>query len=159
MTHGDNEQIRCPIDLVLHIIGAKWTIPIVRELLDGAKRPSQLSKALKGINPKTLTDRLRDLEKWELVERRAFQEIPPRVEYSLTNKGRELISVMEALRKLGESWQGSLKLVRADRRSRGDGGADGDGAADEDFEYLESDQAIGYAEADHQGRSGQKSND
>lgn len=104
----EDSLVWCPIDLVLHIISAKWTIPIIKDLLDGPKRPSQLSKTLHGINPKTLTDRLRDLEKWGLVSRTAYQEIPPRVEYTLTDKGRELVVVMDALKKLGESWIRSM---------------------------------------------------
>lgn len=105
-----------PIDLVLHIVGAKWTIPIVRELINGPRRPSELSKAIKGISPKTLTDRLRDLEKWELVSRTAFQEIPPRVVYALTERGLDLLYVMEALRDLGGSWQHAIGVDVPDRK-------------------------------------------
>lgn len=100
----------CPIDLVLHVIGARWTVPIVKDLSKGARRPSELSKTLKGISPKTLTERLRDLEKWGLVDRKAYEEIPPRVEYSLTERGQELLYVMEALRDIGLGWQRSLKI-------------------------------------------------
>jgi len=106
----EKEHIWCPIDLVLHVVGAKWTIPIVRELSSGCKRPSELSKTLHGINPKILTDRLRDLEKWGLVHRAAYQEIPPRVEYTLTTRGQDLVYVLEALKDLGESWQRGLNV-------------------------------------------------
>jgi len=106
----ENEHVWCPIDLVLHIIGGKWTIPIIRDLFTGPKRPSELAKTLKGINPKTLTDRLRELEKWGLVKRTAFHEIPPRVEYSLTETGQQLFYVMQALREVGESWQHALNI-------------------------------------------------
>ncbi|HEY9788112.1 MAG TPA: helix-turn-helix domain-containing protein [Candidatus Obscuribacterales bacterium] len=113
MKKQKHEQAGCPIDLVLHVIGSKWTIPIVRDLLISARRPSELSKSLDGINPKTLTDRLRDLERWGIVKRTAFQEIPPRVEYSLTEKGRELKCVVEALREVGERWRADFNGTKS----------------------------------------------
>jgi DNA-binding HxlR family transcriptional regulator len=105
-----NEHTWCPVDLVLHIVGSKWTTAIVGNLVAGPQRPFQLSKALKGINPKTLTERLRDLEKWGLIDRQFFHEIPPRVEYSLTERGRELIPVLQVIRQLGEKWQDALDI-------------------------------------------------
>ncbi len=110
MNNIENEHLWCPIDLVIHIIGSRWTIAIVRDLISGPKRPSELAKSLKGISAKTLTQRLRDLEKWGLVHRAAYQEIPPRVEYSLTSRGQDLVFVLEALKDLGESWQRSMNI-------------------------------------------------
>jgi len=110
MSKIENEHLWCPIDFVIHVIGSRWTIPIIRDLATGAKRPSELMKALPGISPKTLTQRLRELEKWGLVEREAFQEIPPRVDYSLSERGKDLMYVIEALRDLGESWQRGLDV-------------------------------------------------
>jgi DNA-binding HxlR family transcriptional regulator len=110
MNNIENEHLWCPIDLVIHIIGSRWTIAIVRDLVTGPKRPSELAKALRGISAKTLTQRLRDLEKWGLVHRTAYQEIPPRVEYSLTSRGQDLVFVLEALKDLGESWQRSMNI-------------------------------------------------
>lgn len=110
MSKIENEHLWCPVDLVIHVIGSRWTIPIVRYLRGGPKRPSELAKLLSGISPKTLTQRLRELEKWGLVERKAYQEIPPRVNYSLTQRGEDLVYVMEALRDLGESWQRNLDI-------------------------------------------------
>ncbi len=103
----ENEHLWCPIDFVIHIIGSRWTIPIIRELNKGPRRPSELTKTLEGISPKTLTQRLRDLESWELVQRQAYQEIPPRVNYSLSERGKDLMYVIEALHDLGASWQRS----------------------------------------------------
>jgi len=106
----EGQHLWCPIDLVIHVIGSRWTIAIVRELATGFKRPSELARVLGKISAKTLTQRLRDLEEWGLVERTAFQEIPPRVEYSLTERGKDLLYVLEALKDLGESWQRSLSI-------------------------------------------------
>lgn len=110
MSKIENEHLWCPVDLVIHVIGSRWTIPIVRYLKGGPRRPSELGKLLSGISPKTLTQRLRELEKWGLVQRKAYQEIPPRVSYSLTQRGEDLVYVMEALRDLGESWQRNLDI-------------------------------------------------
>jgi len=110
MSEIENEHLWCPIDFVIHVIGSKWTIPIIRDLNTGKKRPSELMKSLPGISPKTLTHRLRELEKWGLVTRQAYQEIPPRVDYELSARGQDLMYVMEALRDLGESWQRNLDV-------------------------------------------------
>jgi DNA-binding HxlR family transcriptional regulator len=110
MSKIEGPHLWCPIDLVIHVIGSRWTIAIVRELATGSKRPSELARALGRISAKTLTQRLRDLEEWGLVKRVAYQEIPPRVEYSLTDRGNDLLYVLEALKDLGESWQRSLNI-------------------------------------------------
>lgn len=110
MSKIEKNHLWCPIDLVIHVIGSRWTIAIVRELAVKPRRPSELSKALAGISAKTLTQRLRDLEEWQLVKRTAYQEIPPRVVYELTERGKDLLFVLEALKDLGESWQRSLNI-------------------------------------------------
>ena len=95
----------CPIDLAVHIIGNKWAVPILRDLFTGPKRPSFLLKSLKGISPKTLTDRLREMESSGLVRRTIHARIPPCVEYSLTPMGDELRDLMLVLKKLGTKWR------------------------------------------------------
>ncbi|WP_240895981.1 winged helix-turn-helix transcriptional regulator [Kineococcus siccus] len=75
----------------------RWATLVVRELLSGTKRFGELRAALPGISPKTLTDRLRHLEAHDVLSRRAFAEVPPRVEYSLTERGRRLEPVLLAL--------------------------------------------------------------
>ncbi|MBS2008005.1 MAG: helix-turn-helix transcriptional regulator [Cyanobacteria bacterium SZAS TMP-1] len=95
----------CPIRGVLEIIEGKWTAHIISELFSGTKRHSELARLLKGINPKTLTDKLRALEQAGIVERKMYEEIPPRVEYSLSQRGQELSPVFEVMRQLGNKWQ------------------------------------------------------
>lgn len=97
--------IWCPTRLVLETIEGKWTAHIIRELLSGTKRHTEIAKALNGINPRTLTDRLRDLEHGGIVRRKMYEEIPPRVEYSLTARGRDLLPILEALKSLGMNWK------------------------------------------------------
>jgi len=98
------KEIRCPIQFVLEIVGSKWAILILRELFSGSRRTHEFLKALPGISTKTLTARLRELESYGLVRRKVFPEVPPRVEYSLTEKGLEIQPVMMSLKQLGEHW-------------------------------------------------------
>jgi len=95
---------QCPIQFVLDVLGNKWSILVLRELFGGDRRTHQLLAALPGISTKTLTQRLRALEAHGLVERRIYAEIPPRVEYSLTPKGRQIKPVMTALHEVGSQW-------------------------------------------------------
>ncbi|MEO1590692.1 MAG: helix-turn-helix domain-containing protein [Cyanobacteria bacterium J06632_22] len=97
-------KTQCPIQFVLDLLGSKWSILILRELWDQNRRTHALLKALPGISTKTLTHRLRDLETHGLVERRVYAEVPPRVEYTLTAKGKELQPVFTALYQVGRQW-------------------------------------------------------
>ncbi|NER78877.1 MAG: helix-turn-helix transcriptional regulator [Leptolyngbya sp. SIO1D8] len=97
-------EVRCPIQFVLEIVGSKWAILILRELFAGSRRTHEFLEALPGISTKTLTARLRELESYGLVTRKVYAEVPPRVEYSLTQKGLEVQPVMMALKGLGEQW-------------------------------------------------------
>ncbi len=94
----------CPVARTARIVGTKWTLLIIRDLATGTKRFGELERSLDGISPKTLSERLRSLEKEHLIERKPFAEIPPRVEYSLTPKGSNLIPVIESLREYGQRW-------------------------------------------------------
>ncbi|NEN91023.1 MAG: helix-turn-helix transcriptional regulator [Okeania sp. SIO3H1] len=96
----------CPIQFVLGILGSKWSVLILQELLKSDRRTHELLEALPGISSKTLTLRLRQLEKHGLLARQVFPEVPPHVEYSLTDKGLEVQPVMIALKELGEKWLG-----------------------------------------------------
>ncbi len=92
----------CPVARAVAVLDGRWTMLVIRDLLRGTRRFSELRASLPGISPKTLTDRLRSLEAEGLVERVQFAEIPPRVEYSLTSRGRELGPVIDALAVWGD---------------------------------------------------------
>lgn len=94
----------CAVERTLDLIGNRWTSLIVRELLTGTKRFSELKKSLEHISPKTLTERLKDLEEHGLLTRTVYPEVPPRVEYTLTEKGRALGPIFEAMREWGSRW-------------------------------------------------------
>lgn len=94
----------CPVCRTADIVCAKWTLLIVRDLSEGRSRFCELERALSGISPRTLSLRLRDLEHEGVLERQTFSEVPPRVEYSLTAKGRALLPLIEDMRSFGEQW-------------------------------------------------------
>jgi DNA-binding HxlR family transcriptional regulator len=87
----------CPIERTLDILDSKWTALLLRDLLLGTRRFGELRRSLRGISPKTLTDRLRALEEQGLVQRTIYPEVPPRVEYALTDYGQTLRPVLEAM--------------------------------------------------------------
>jgi DNA-binding HxlR family transcriptional regulator len=87
----------CPVAQAVAVLDGKWTILIIRDLLGGVRRFSDLRDSLAGISPKTLTDRLRELEAEGILTRTIYAEIPPRVEYELTTAGHRLRPVLEAL--------------------------------------------------------------
>ena len=82
----------------------KWTMLVIRDLAEGRSRFCELERSLQGISPRTLSLRLRALEEEGVVERRTFPEVPPRVEYALTEKGRALVPLVEDMRRYGREW-------------------------------------------------------
>lgn len=95
---------RCVVERTAEVIGGKWTTLILRELLRGRKRFGEVRAALESISPKTLTDRLRELEEDGVITRTVYPEVPPRVEYALTDKGEALRSVIDAMATWGAEW-------------------------------------------------------
>ena len=97
----------CPVCATADLICGKWTILIIRDLAEGRSRFCELERSLEGISPRTLSLRLRALEEQGIVERRTFPEVPPRVEYALTEKGRALVPIIESMRTYGTEWLGA----------------------------------------------------
>ncbi|HIS36437.1 TPA: helix-turn-helix transcriptional regulator [Candidatus Scatousia excrementigallinarum] len=102
---------KCPVEITLMLLGSKWKVLIIRELLTGTKRFGELKKALGTITQKVLTSNLRDMEDNGLVERRVFPEVPPRVEYTLTDVGYSLAVVLDAMAEWGSAYRQLLKLI------------------------------------------------
>ena len=88
----------------LHLIGDMWTLMIVYNLMNGTKRFGELLDALGNVSPKTLSQRLKMLEAVKFVERTAYAEIPPRVEYHLTDKGHALVDIINAMQNFGDQY-------------------------------------------------------
>src|SRR6478735_11213548 len=94
---------RCPVCRTAEVISGKWTLLVIRDLSEGSSRFCELERSLEGISPRTLSLRLRALEDEGIVERHTFAEVPPRVEYCLTEKGRALVPIIDSMREYGTS--------------------------------------------------------
>jgi DNA-binding HxlR family transcriptional regulator len=94
----------CPVTATAEILSGKWTILLLRDLADGRCRFCELERSLDGISPRTLSLRLRALEEHGVLARKTFPEVPPRVEYTLTDKGRALVPIIEDMRAYGREW-------------------------------------------------------
>jgi DNA-binding HxlR family transcriptional regulator len=94
----------CPVCATAGIVCGKWTLLIIRDLVKSRARFCELERSLKGISPRTLSIRLRALEEEGIVERQTFPEVPPRVEYALTEKGEALIPIIDSMRSYGSEW-------------------------------------------------------
>ena len=93
----------CPVETTLTLIGDKWKVLILRDLLPGTKRFGELKKSIGGVSQKVLTAQLRDMEESGLVSRRVYAEVPPRVEYSLTELGQSLKPILDSMWNWGEN--------------------------------------------------------
>lgn len=99
----------CPVEVTVSLIENKWKVLIIRDLLSGTKRFGELKRSIDGISQKVLTSQLRDMETSGLINRKVYAEVPPRVEYSLTDLGRSLSPVLMALKEWGESYLASME--------------------------------------------------
>ena len=91
----------CPVELTLLLISNKWKVLIIRDLLEGTKRFSELKKSITNISQKVLTSNLREMEENELLTRKVYPEVPPRVEYTLTDIGYSLKPLLDDMDKWG----------------------------------------------------------
>jgi len=94
----------CPVCRCAEIISGKWTLLVIRDLAAGPQRFCELERSLDGISPRTLSLRLRALEEHGVVERHTYPEVPPRVEYVLTEKGNALVPLIDGMREYGREW-------------------------------------------------------
>ena len=101
---ANTSRSACPIERYLSVFRDHWSLLIMRELLERPKRFSELKKSLIGITSKTLSERLQELGEADVVLRTAYPEVPIRVVYSLTEKGRDFDHILEAVRFWGEKW-------------------------------------------------------
>lgn len=85
------------ISCAANILGSKWTALILRDLTSGPKRFCEFEQSLKGISPRTLSQRLDDLEQEGVITKKSFAEVPPRVEYTLTSKGEDLVPILKSM--------------------------------------------------------------
>ncbi len=99
----------CPVETTLTLIGDKWKVLILRDLLTGTKRFGELKKSVGNVSQKVLTAQLRAMEESGLVNRKVYAEVPPRVEYSLTELGFSLKPILDSMQVWGTEYKASLK--------------------------------------------------
>lgn len=99
----------CPVEIIMGLIGDKWKVLIIRDLLTGTKRFGEFKKSLNGITQKVLTNNLREMEASGLVNRKVYAEVPPRVEYSLTETGLSLKPILDSMVVWGNSYREKQK--------------------------------------------------
>lgn len=99
----------CPVETTLTLIGDKWKVLILRDLMTGTKRFGELKKSVGNVSQKVLTSQLRDMEESGLVNRKVYAEVPPRVEYSLTDLGKSLNPILDAMKCWGEDYKNLIK--------------------------------------------------
>ena len=95
----------CPVEVTLLLLSNKWTVLILRDLFTGTKRFGELKKSLNGVSQKVLTTNLRSLEEKGIIEREVFPEVPPRVEYKLTELGKTLEPILDSMHAWGEFYK------------------------------------------------------
>ena len=98
----------CPVEMTLQLIGDKWKVLIIRDLLTGTKRFNELMRSVTGITQKVLTSHLRAMEEDGLLTRKVYAEVPPRVEYTLTTTGRSLKPLLDSMVIWGTDYKNSL---------------------------------------------------
>lgn len=94
----------CPVEYTASMIANKWKILILRDLIEGTKRYNELIRTVKGISAKVLTENLRELERDEIIKRKVYPVVPPKVEYSMTEKGNELKPIIDLMRAYGKKY-------------------------------------------------------
>ncbi|MDD1723491.1 MAG: helix-turn-helix transcriptional regulator [Methanospirillum sp.] len=104
MSQKSGKKHICKVELVVDIIGRKWNLIIIWHLRNETLRFSELQNLLCGINSKTITRHLRDLEKHTIITRKVFPEVPPRVEYTLTRQGKAVLPIIEAMMLWGDTY-------------------------------------------------------
>ena len=102
---NDKKDVCCPVETTIAAIGGRWKVLVIHHLLDGSRRFGELSKLLRGVSARTLTRQLRELEDSGVISRFVHQQIPPKVEYSLTALGRELKPILFTMHAWGEQWE------------------------------------------------------
>ncbi len=95
----------CPVETTLTLIGDKWKVLILRDLMPGTKRFGELKKSIGSVSQKVLTAQLRDMEESGLISRKVYAEVPPRVEYTLTELGQSLKPILDAMQTWGEGYK------------------------------------------------------
>jgi len=106
---NDKKTVNCPVETTIAAIGGRWKVLVIHHLLEGKQRFGELTRLLGGISARTLTRQLRELEDCGIIDRQVHQQIPPKVEYSLTPLGKKLEPVLDAMHDWGEKLERQTK--------------------------------------------------
>lgn len=117
MTIYNNKKYNCPMEMTMDLIGGKWKVLILWHLSFGVLRFNELKKKFSNITQKMLTQQLRDLEVNGLIYRKVYPQVPPKVEYSLTEIGRSLVPILQEMNKWGTSFKNSNNIDIGDNQS------------------------------------------
>lgn len=109
---------KCPVETTLTLLNNKWKILIIRDLMNGTKRFGDLKKALGTITQKVLTTNLRNMEELGLLERKVYSQVPPKVEYTLSDIGYSLAHVVDAMAEWGDGYKEYLKLIEKSKKQK-----------------------------------------
>ncbi|WP_330641351.1 MULTISPECIES: winged helix-turn-helix transcriptional regulator [Faecalicatena] len=109
MMDSTNKMPECPVEMTLQLIGDKWKVLIIRDLLGGTKRFNELMRSVSGISQKVLTANLRSLEASGLVNRKVYPQVPPKVEYSLTDTGLSLKPILDSMIEWGMAYKKKIQ--------------------------------------------------
>lgn len=102
------ELSACPVEMTLQLIGNRWTVLIIRDLLEGTKRFGELKKSIGLVTQKVLTQNLREMEESGLLTRKVYAEVPPRVDYTLTELGYSLKPILDSMIEWGTSYKNTI---------------------------------------------------
>ena len=105
---SNKKILDCPVATTINLIGNKWKLLIIRDLLDSTRRFGELRKNLEGISQRVLTQNLRELENDGLIKRKVYAEVPPRVEYSLNELGRSLLPIISTMADWGNNYKKTI---------------------------------------------------
>lgn len=105
-----NKITECPVETTLQLIGDKWKVLIIRDLLGGTKRFNELKRSVGGISQKVLTSNLRSMEASGLISRKVYPEVPPKVEYSLTETGLSLKPILDSMIEWGIEYKKKIAV-------------------------------------------------
>ncbi|TLG71778.1 winged helix-turn-helix transcriptional regulator [Culicoidibacter larvae] len=106
-----NNLPACPVETTLTLIGNKWKFLVLRDLMDNTKRFGELKRSIGSISQKVLTSNLREMEEAGLVHRKVYAEVPPRVEYSLTEVGRSLQPILDVMDQWGTQYKSQMAEI------------------------------------------------
>ena len=131
MSEEKKELPACPVETTLMLIGDKWKVLILRDLMPGTKRFGELKKSIVHVSQKVLTAQLRDMEESGLLSRKVYAEVPPRVEYTLTDLGYSLKPVLDSLWNWGEEYKAKQQKSRSNTMKEGVRWEQGNGLSSE----------------------------